>query len=413
MTPPSSPPPAPAADGNGECSSDGYDRAEAWCRRTIAAGHALMFSLATFHEEISRHSKEFGLSFEALHSLFRNAHVVHMKRSSRSVRNQTMRHVTSYLNGMSIVTLARKCNYPPSMMARLIVENVAVPPEKPHNKREGNAGSGNVATSNSREGGNKSKSTTTPTHVKKFVTEALRHPEKVLGCGSTAILPEYLFSEKKGDVRKEPLLDPFSGLNMHDEIDSENGDSLQPLSRLSREVREAIDSDPMYGPRQDRERHNVGIEYELLLEQTLRSMDVPFETEEDLRARGTAKTPDILLSCPVGVKVRRREPLGRARARNEYSLEDDEEYEWKIICWIDSKALFGDADTHTNSVLPQVETYVHRFGPGLVLYWFGHAPLARLGDSHGDVVILGGNLPDVLLMPTGDFCGRGGKKLFA
>ncbi|KAL9188894.1 hypothetical protein ACHAXT_011384 [Thalassiosira profunda] len=404
MKPPPSPPPAPAADGNGECSSDGYDRAEAWCRRTIAAGHALMFSLATFHEEISRNSKEFGLSFEALHSLFRNAHVVHMKRSSRSVRNQTMRHVTSYLNGTSIVTLARKCNYPPSMMARLIVENVAVPPEKPNNRRGEKAGSGNnnAATSNSREGGNKSKGTST--HVKKFVTEALRHPEKVLGCASTAILPEYLFSEKKGAARTEPLLDQFSGLTLHDEID---GNSLQPLSRLSREVREAIDSDPMYGPRQDRERHNVGIEYELLLEQTLRSMDVPFETEEDLRARGTAKTPDILLSCPVGVKVRRREPLGRAGARNEYSLEDDEEYEWKIICWIDSKALFGDAD-----MLPQVETYVHRFGPGLVLYWFGHAPLARLGDSHGDVVILGGNLPDVLLMPTGDFCGRGGKKLF-
>ena len=36
-----------------------------------------------------------------------------------------------------------------------------------------------------------------------------------------------------------------------------------------------------------------------------------------------------------------------------------------------NKALFGDVETHTNNVLPQVETYVHRFGPGLVLYWFG------------------------------------------
>ena len=87
---------------------------------------------------------------------------------------------------------------------------------------------------------------------------------------------------------------------------------------------------------------------------------------------------------------------------------NEEEYEWKIICWIDSKALFGDVDTHTNSVLPQVETYVHRYGPGLVLYWFGHAPLSRLGDGHGDVVIVGGDVPAWLLMPTGELRGRGG-----
>lgn len=78
---------------------------------------------------------------------------------------------------------------------------------------------------------------------------------------------------------------------------------------------------------------------------------VPFETEEELRARGTAKTPDVLLSCPVGVRVRRRtprDPLGicgegdgsrtNEGAKEEIvDLEDDDEYEWKVICWIDSK----------------------------------------------------------------------------
>ena len=123
------------------------------------------------------------------------------------------------------------------------------------------------------------------------------------------------------------------------------------------------------GPKQDRERHNIGIEYELLLEETLKSMAIPFETEAELRIRGTAKTPDVLLSCPVGIRVRRKNvnneeteiakndqqeiqlqgeenngttPISHLQKRGSINLlndDDDEsdEYEWKIICWIDSK----------------------------------------------------------------------------
>ena len=35
--------------------------------------------------------------------------------------------------------------------------------------------------------------------------------------------------------------------------------------------------------------------------------------------------------------------------------------------------------------------------------------LSRLGDGHRDVVVMGGDLPEVLLMPTVEFHGRGGK----
>jgi hypothetical protein len=66
------------------------------------------------------------------------------------------------------------------------------------------------------------------------------------------------------------------------------------------------------------------------------------------------------------------------------------------------QALFGDANTHQTSVLPQLESYVHRFGPGMVLYWFGHAPLSMLDDSNGDVTIVGWQLPEELLLPTGE-----------
>jgi hypothetical protein len=49
---------------------------------------------------------------------------------------------------------------------------------------------------------------------------------------------------------------------------------------------------------------------------------ISFETEVQLRERGTSRTPDVLLSCPLGVEMARKDGLGS---------------EWKVICWIDSK----------------------------------------------------------------------------
>ena len=101
-----------------------------------------------------------------------------MKRTAHTVKSQTMRHIRSYLNGTSIVKLAMKCNYPPSMMARLIVENITQPPTS--------------STTTSRS--NKNNTSVN----KKYTTEAIRHPEKALGNASLAILSEYQFSERNG-----------------------------------------------------------------------------------------------------------------------------------------------------------------------------------------------------------------------
>jgi len=120
-------------------------------------------------------------------------------------------------------------------------------------------------------------------------------------------------------------------------------------------------------------------------------LDIPFESESQLRHKGTSRTPDVLLSIPVGVEVPKRDGSGT---------------EWKMVCWIDSKALFGDVNTHQTSVLPQAESYVHRFGPGMILYWFGHAPLNRLGDAQGDVVITGWDIPETFKLPTGVIVGK-------
>ena len=43
---------------------------------------------------------------------------------------------------------------------------------------------------------------------------------------------------------------------------------------------------------------------------------IPFETESELRDKGSSKTPDVLLQCPIGVQVGE---------------------EWRVVHWIDSK----------------------------------------------------------------------------
>jgi len=53
-------------------------------------------------------------------------------------------------------------------------------------------------------------------------------------------------------------------------------------------------------------------------------------------------------------------------------------------------------------VLSQAKSYVHRFGPGMILYWFGHGPLSKLENADGDLVIVGWKLPETILWPTGE-----------
>jgi len=278
-----------------------------------------------------------------------------------------------YVAGTSILSLAKKYNFPPSLLARSVVENIT-------------------------------------SFQKKRIKDAMKDPFVKLKF-KDVILDQYQSSEPRSKSSTETecaMIDPFSGLSM---------DNSTQVTRLAREVVEATNSDPLYGPRFDKERNYVGIEYEMILERALRSMGIPLETEEELRARGTSRTPDILFSCPVAIKVPKRvlslsSPKRIAENSVAIASTEDEDYVWKMICWIDSKALFGDVKTHQTSVLPQAETYVHRFGPGLILYWFGHAPIVLLGTGHGgDVFVAGWDIPKEFMLPTGHLA-RDGCRIF-
>ena len=90
----------------------------------------------------------------------------------------------------------------------------------------------------------------------------------------------------------------------------------------------------------------MGQEYEVKLQCYLKERNIPFRNEDQLRTRGYDKTPDVKLEIPIAV--------------NGY-----------VINWIESKARFGNKDIHKRYIKEQFLSYWNRFGPGLVIYWFG------------------------------------------
>lgn len=92
---------------------------------------------------------------------------------------------------------------------------------------------------------------------------------------------------------------------------------------------------------------SLGQQYEIQLNRQLTEAGFVFRNEEYLRQFGYDKTPDVKLEVPVAI-------------------------DGVIVHWIESKALFGDQENHMEYMKNQYSSYWNRFGPGLVIYWFGY-----------------------------------------
>ncbi|XP_038585282.1 CDAN1-interacting nuclease 1 isoform X1 [Micropterus salmoides] len=122
--------------------------------------------------------------------------------------------------------------------------------------------------------------------------------------------------------------------------------SLIPDQVLANNVYQCTINDCCYGPLVDCIKHAIGQEHEVLLCDKLKERNLSFLDENQLRAMGYDKTPDIILEVPIAV-------------------------EGHIVHWIESKASFGDDHSHRNYLNEQFWSYWNRFGPGLVIYWYG------------------------------------------
>ncbi|XP_053614087.1 CDAN1-interacting nuclease 1 [Plodia interpunctella] len=130
----------------------------------------------------------------------------------------------------------------------------------------------------------------------------------------------------------------------------------------------AIMNDNQYGPYADTIKQSIGLEYELRLERELRLMNITFSDENVLRSRGYDKTPDFKLDVPIAV-------------------------DGFIVNWVESKALFGDEENHSGYLKEQLSCYWNRFGPGLVIYWFGYLETLNSTPEVNNMFILRTNFP--------------------
>lgn len=136
---------------------------------------------------------------------------------------------------------------------------------------------------------------------------------------------------------------------------------LIPESLLGANVSYCLYNENMEGPITDTIRRCIGEEYEVKLKQMARDMGMVFYDEGDLRRTGYDKTPDLKLAIPCMFKGR-------------------------VVNWIESKASFGDMDSHLKYVREQLTSYGNRFGSGIVIYWFGFLDMIADCAENGDFV---------------------------
>lgn len=177
-------------------------------------------------------------------------------------------------------------------------------------------------------------------------------------CGlSPTILSRLIINEKYPNLPKNKILEMIK-----------NPYTI-PDDCLAANARACSFCDNQDGPIVDVIRRCVGEEYEQKLKNMASEAGMVFYDEGDLRRVGFDKTPDLKLALPCL-------------------------YKGKVVNWIESKALFGDLRTHRRYLREQLTSYCNRFGPGIVIYWFGYLEDIKYLSENSNGLIIIKTFPD-------------------
>ncbi|XP_076354095.1 CDAN1-interacting nuclease 1 isoform X2 [Tachypleus tridentatus] len=123
--------------------------------------------------------------------------------------------------------------------------------------------------------------------------------------------------------------------------------SLVEDGELAVEVFQCIINDDNYGPVADAVKHAVGLEFEQKLKEELQRLGIAFVAIDG-----------------------------------------------HVVNWIESKASFGDEESHRNYLKDQYWSYWNRFGPGMVIYWFGF--IEELDTHRNNGILLCDCMPEIV-----------------
>lgn len=151
--------------------------------------------------------------------------------------------------------------------------------------------------------------------------------------GSTSTTAWLSFPESLSDAARSLKLSPIDQIT---------------INHLSCDLALCVEADAVFAPAMDQHSHQLGVEAEQRLYAHLKSHNLDYFAEADLRSDGYPKTPDALLPYPISISI---------------------DGEWSTVCWFESKAMFGDDDVHEEHLRSQLWPYYNRFGPGAVIYW--------------------------------------------
>ncbi|XP_055380406.1 CDAN1-interacting nuclease 1 [Condylostylus longicornis] len=165
------------------------------------------------------------------------------------------------------------------------------------------------------------------------------------------------------------IAEKFKNKKKSDIADILKKSHLIPDPSLALNIQSGICSDNLDGPIADMIRRYVGEEFEIRLKDQAKQAGLHYLDEAVLRRTGFDKTPDLKLAIPCL-------------------------YKGKEVNWIESKALFGDTKTHRQYLVQQLSSYSNRFGPGIIIYWFGYQEEIHQLQENSEGLIILDDFPD-------------------